>query len=81
MPEKEPVAGLASSSASQAIALEETDSLRELLVQLIDERLGAVHAGLAEALRVRPSKEGRRHRPAGSGPDDLDKGRGRREVM
>ena len=49
MPEKEPVVGLAFSSASQAIALEETDGLRELLVQLIDERLRAVHAGLAEA--------------------------------
>ena len=49
MSEKEPVTGLASSSASQAIALEETDGLRELLVQLIDERLRAVHAGLAKA--------------------------------
>ena len=49
MPEKEPVAGLASSSASQAIGLEKTDGLRELLVQLIDERLRAGHAGLAEA--------------------------------
>ena len=49
MPEKEPVAGLASSLASQAIALEETDGLRELLVQLLDERLRAGHAGLAEA--------------------------------
>ena len=49
MPEKEPVAGYASLSASKAIALEETDSLRELLVQLIDERLRAAHARLAEA--------------------------------
>ena len=49
MLEKEPVAGLASSSANQAIALEETYGLRELLVQLVDERLRAVHAGLAEA--------------------------------
>ena len=48
MLEKESVAGFASSSASQAIALQ-TDGLRELLVQLIDERLRAVHAGLAEA--------------------------------
>ena len=49
MPEKEPVAGLASSSASQTIALDETDGLRELLVQRIDERPRAVHAVLAEA--------------------------------
>ena len=49
--EKEPVAGLAPSSSNQAIALEETGGLRELLLQLIDERLRAVHAGLAEATR------------------------------
>ena len=50
MPDREPVAGLASSSASQAIALEETDGMRELLVRLIDERLRAVNSGLAEAV-------------------------------
>ena len=49
MPEKEPVAELASSLASKAIALEETDGIRELLMQLIDESLRAVHAGLAVA--------------------------------
>ena len=39
---------LPSTSASQAIALKETDSLHELLVQLIDERVRAVNAGLTE---------------------------------
>ena len=76
MPEKEPVSGLASSSASQAITLEETDGLRELLVQLIDERLRAVYAGLAEAAVSDQAKKEDGIGPLDPGPETSTRAEG-----